>query len=345
MKSIKLILFLIMLVPLCVLAQSATWSVHAVTNGGKALPVSVYLEDGTEIPVVAIFEEGNDHFMDVKGIHNGKKISIKLVLTNDVLIPVKGVTEDGTILRVKAEDENGKILDVKGVSRDGNTINVAAVRGEGKYIALKAISPEGVERSVKGVKFLGENVEMKIGDVKVLAHLKALPTIEVGQVDKKWEVAAVTDDGQKLSLSALSKKGKEYPVRALMPGKYPYLMNVRAQFSLDVFIKIIKTDDGFDVGGIDDYGRPYEIRATAENGDVFEVESGEQKGNVIPIYVAGPNGKKYPVKAISSEGHKFDVKGIKVLKDDADGSIPGVNGNVYYFAHIKALAPAQVEVQ
>ena len=101
MKRISIFLFLMILLPFSVLAQSATWAVKAVDKGGEAYPVNVYFEDGTSVPVFAIYEEGNDHFMDVKGIHNGKKISIKLVLANDVLIPVKGITENGDILKVK----------------------------------------------------------------------------------------------------------------------------------------------------------------------------------------------------------------------------------------------------
>jgi hypothetical protein len=342
MKRISLFLFLMILLPFCVLAQNATWAVKAVTKGGKTYPVNVYLEDGTSIPVFAIYEDGNDHFMDVKGVHNGKKISIKLVLSNDVLIPVKGISENGDILKVKAEDPNGNILDVKGVSRDGNTINVAAIKGEGDYMPLKAISPDGVERNVKGVKFMRENVEMELSGVKILAHLKALPTIDVGDIDKKWEITAFTDEGQSLSVVAINKKGKEYPVRAFMAGKYPYIMNVRAEASYDIYIKVVKNDNGVVVSGIDEYGRLYKIRAKAPSGDLFEVIVGEKKGNVIPIYVLGSDSKKYPVIAISSEGHEFDVKGIKVKKSEIEDLIPGMEGDVKYYAHIKALAPAHV---
>jgi hypothetical protein len=342
MKRINLLLILMILLPFCVLAQNPTWAVKAVAKGGEELSVNVYLEDGTPVPVFAIYEDGNDHFMDVKGVHNGKIISIKLVQTNDILIPVKGISETGDILKVKAEDSMGNILDVKGVSRDGNTINIAAVKMEGDYIPLKAISPEGVERNVKGVKFMRDNVEMEVGDVKILAHLKALPTIDVGDIDNKWEITASTDEGQNLSVVAINKKGKEYPVRALMPGKHPYLMNVRAQASsVDIFIKLVKNDKGVFVSGIDEFGRLYEIKAKATNGESFEVIGGEKKGNVIPIYVLGSDSKKHPVKAISSKGHEFDVKGIKVMESEIEGLIQVIDGYIEYYAHIKALAPAQ----
>ncbi len=342
MKRINLLLFLTILLPLCVFAQNSTWAVKAVDKGGIPLPVNVYLADGTPIPLVAIYEDNNDHFMDVKGIHNGEIISIKLVQANDIVIPVKGILQTGEILKVKAEDSMGNILDVKGVSRDGNTINIAAIKAEGNYIPLKAISPEGVERNIKGVKFKRDNVEMSIGDVKIVAHLKAFPTIDVGDIDNKWEITASTDEGQNLSVVAIDSKGKEYPVKALMPGKQPHLMDVRAEASFDIFIKFVK-DNGVVVRGIDEFGRLYEIKAKTTDGKSFEVIGGEKKGNIIPIYVLGSDNKKYPIKAVSSQGHEFDVKGIKVLKSEIEGLIPALEGYVKYYAHIKALAPAQAD--
>ena len=67
MKRIYILLSIILL-PFLLIAQSSTWPVKAITNEGKALPVNVYLEDGTSIPLFAIYEAGNDHFMDVKGV-------------------------------------------------------------------------------------------------------------------------------------------------------------------------------------------------------------------------------------------------------------------------------------
>ena len=126
MKRISILLFLIILLPICLLAQSETWPVKAFVKKGKAYPVSVYLEDGTAIPLFAIYEAGNDHFMDVKGVHNGQKISIKLVLTNDFLIPVKGIMENGDILKVKAEDSDGNIIDpnCQGIARELARMNL-----------------------------------------------------------------------------------------------------------------------------------------------------------------------------------------------------------------------------
>ena len=65
---------------------------------------------------------------------------------------------------------------------------------------------------------MGENVEMEFGDIQVIGHVKALPTIEVGDIDSKWEINALTDNGESVSLFAINKKGKEYPIKAEMTG-------------------------------------------------------------------------------------------------------------------------------
>ena len=50
MKRITILLFSIILLPFCLMAQSAKWPVNATTKSGKQMPVNVYLEDGTAYP-------------------------------------------------------------------------------------------------------------------------------------------------------------------------------------------------------------------------------------------------------------------------------------------------------
>ena len=330
------------MLPVIVLSQNDKWPVKAITDSGNSLPVNLYFNDGSYVPVYAIFADGNDHFMDVKGVRNGEKISIKLISSNDVLVPVKGVSTNGDIYDVKAVNENGKILDVKGVSRDGNTLNLAAVSPDGRSnMPLMAVSPQGVERPVKGVKFRGQNVEMEFGDIQVIGHVKALPIIEVGDVDSQWDIVANSDSGEKMRLLAISEKGKEYPIYAEMEGHYPVMMNVRAQTRMIIHIKLVKNDNGIILQGIDEIGRLYKVRAVTENGDSYKVLGGKTTGNVTPIFVAGKDGKEYPVKAVSSKGHEFDVRGVKVKEDDVEDIISGLNVWVRYYSHVKAMAPAK----
>jgi len=342
MKRISLLLFAIILLPISMISQGEQWPVKAFAKNGKTLPVNVYLEDGTTVPVFAIYAAGNDHFMDVKGVHNGEKISIKMIASDEMYVPVKGISQAGNIYRVKAVDSDGTILDVKGVSRDGNTLNMAAIDQNDNFLPLKAVSPEGLEREVKGVKVMDEFFEMEFGDIKVIAHVKAIPVIKVGKIDSKWEIAAFANNEEKLNLVAINKDGREFPVSAEMPGKHPYLMNVRAESRIVIYIKLVKSKDGLVLSGLDEFGRRYAVRAKASNGEFYEVVGGKTAGNVTPIYVMGEGGTQIPLKAISSKGHEFDVKGIKVKEDDVEGTISGLNIWVSYYAHVKALAPAKL---
>ena len=340
MKRIILFLFAVALLPMSLISQNETWEVKAMVKSGKTLPINAYLEDGTAVPVFAIYAEGNDHFMDVKAVHNGKKISVKLIASNDVFVPVKGITEDGTILNVKAADSGGRILDVKGVSRDGNTLNIAAIGGDDKQYPLMAVSQDGVQRNIKGIKFMEENVEMSFGDIDVIGHVKAIPVVDVGDIDSEWNIAVKGQNDEMMKLVAVNEKGKQYAIRAEMPGKHPYMMNVKAGSSFIIHIKLVKDGTGTKVQGIDEFGRLYEVNAVGDGGGSYPVVGGMTTGNVTPVYITGPDGNKYPVIAISSEGHEFDVKGIKVKEDDVEGMISGMNVWIRYFAHVKALAPA-----
>jgi hypothetical protein len=54
-------------------------------------------------------------------------------------------------------------------------IHIKAVQKNGELYGVKAISSEGELNDVKGVKMLKEDLEMEINNVKIYAHIKALP--------------------------------------------------------------------------------------------------------------------------------------------------------------------------
>ena len=150
-----------------------------------------------------------------------------------------------------------------------------------------------------------------------------------------------TNEFENMDLFAINEAGKQFPIKAEMDGNFPYLMNVRADTRITIHVKVIKTNEGNVVTGIDAIGRLYDVRAIADSGESFEVVGGVIKGNVIPINVVSKDGSLFPVKAVSSLGDVFDVKGIKVKQDEVEDIISGLNNWVKYYAHIKALAPAQ----
>ncbi len=338
MKNIINFLIVAILIPFGMNAQLVTWEVKAFPKNGNEIPVNAYFEDGSIIPVTAILKDGDDHFMDVKLIFNNKELPIKLIASNDVYVPVKGITPEGKLINIKA-DFNGTLLDVKGVSRNGNIINIAAVDDDNKFWPIRAISPKGVTRDVQGIKFLTENVELEINGVSVIAHVKALPAADIKEVESKWSINAETMNGEMLELVCFNEKGKEYQIKANMEGSSANFMNVRGVSGTEIMIKLVKTDKKIIVQGIDEFGRLYRVEAKAKNGKLLSVYGGERTGNVIPIFVLDDDNNKLPVVAISSKGNKFDVHGLKVTNEEVEGIISGLNVWIRYYAHVKALAP------
>lgn len=339
MKKYIISAIVAIILPLSLIAQDITWNVKAVPRFGTELDVNAHFEDGTILPVLAILKDGDRHFMDVKVIKDGVSIAVKVISCDQMYSPVKAITEDGKIIEIFAENNAGEKYEVKGVSRSGNTINLAAFVSEEKFIPLKAVSPEGITRDVAGVKFLLDNVEMEINGVKVLAHIKAIPTLEIKNVDSKWAISATNAEGDILDIVAITDKGKELPVKAIMKGNSAHLMDVKVMSSLEVAVKLMKIDEDYFVKAIDEFGRIYEVSAKDNKGNFYPVIGGEKRGNVIPILVEMNDGNKYPVKAISSAGDVFEVKGLKAIDNDVEGIISGWDVWIRYYAHIKALAP------
>lgn len=323
-----------------IIAQEAVWPVFAVEKN-KEYPIEAVFEDGTTLPVNAVIKEGDDHFMDVKVIRDGEALPIKLIVSNDYYVPVKAILPDGKLVDIKANSTKFGLLDLKGVSRDGNTVVIAAITTEEDFLKVKAISPDGKsEREVRGIKFLASNEEMKIGDVKIQAHVKAIPVVDAKGIDSRWSVKAMNIDGEDMELVAVNVKGREFPVVAKMKGMTPCVLDVRAtSSSLDIYVKLVKEGDRSYLIGIDDYYRKYEVKAKDKNGEYYEVIGLEKVGNLITIQAELPDGTLLPVKAVSSKDHFFDVKGIKLKEDEIEGTFYGEEDIIHYHAHVKAIVP------
>lgn len=153
------------------------WNVKAIGADGHFLPVKAIDKEGGIHDVKAFLENGDRWIMDVKAIINGKKVPVKMLVSEDALIPVKAIGADGTIYDVKALAKDGRKLDVKGTVQDGNIIHLRALDGD-KQLGVKAISPHGAQYDVKGLKFATERQESLESGVAVRAHVKALPPVE-----------------------------------------------------------------------------------------------------------------------------------------------------------------------
>jgi len=150
------------------------WHIKAIHPDGKLLDVKAIGEDGTKYDVKAIQDDNQRSILDIKAFVNGKRLPVKMLVSEDKYLPVKAIGNDGTIINIKAITADGNILDVKGVSQSGNIINIKAVSKEGNFYGIKAISPIGWVNDVKGVKMEKGTIEGVVNGVDIYAHIKAL---------------------------------------------------------------------------------------------------------------------------------------------------------------------------
>jgi hypothetical protein len=156
-------------------ADEKIWHIKAVHPEGRLLDVKAIDKAGKTYAVKGVEEAGNLHLLDIKALVDGKKLSVKILVSSDKHSPIKAIGEDGAVYDIKALTHEGEKLDVKGVSRSGSIIHIKAIGPQGTFYGIKAISPEGRLYDVKGIKMSRERVEMKLGGLEIEAHVKALP--------------------------------------------------------------------------------------------------------------------------------------------------------------------------
>ena len=153
------------------------WNVKAIGTDGHFIPVKALDKNGGVHDVKAFMENGDRWIMDIKAIIDGKKMPVKMLVSDDAFIPVKAIGADGTIYDIKGLAPDGRKLDVKGTLQEGNVIHLKAIDGD-KQLGVKAISENGAQYDVKGLKFSSDRTEVQVQGVAVRAHVKALPPVE-----------------------------------------------------------------------------------------------------------------------------------------------------------------------
>lgn len=153
------------------------WNVKAIGTDGHFIPVKAFDKNGGVHDVKAFMENGDRWIMDIKAIIEGKKVPVKMLVSDDGVIPVKAIGADGTIYDIKGLAQDGRQLDVRGTLREGNVIHLKAIDGD-KQLGVKAISDSGAQYDVKGLKFSSDRTEVQVHGVPVQAHVKALPPTE-----------------------------------------------------------------------------------------------------------------------------------------------------------------------
>ena len=69
------------------------------------------------------------------------------------------------------------------------------------------------------------------------------------------------------------------------------------------------------------------------DGTQLDIKGVKRSGNLVHIKAINSRGEYYGVKAISPSGQLNDVKGVKMVKEDLETTINGVE----IYAHIKAI--------
>ncbi|MBT8309640.1 MAG: hypothetical protein KJO37_04730 [Bacteroidia bacterium] len=150
------------------------WNIKALTADGKNLDVKAIDTAGNRFDVKATQDSKQHSFMNIKAFVKGTELPVKIMQSEDDYAPIKAIGTDGTIYDIKALTDDNKALDVKGVSRSGNIINVKAINENGDFLGVKAFAPDGKLNQVKGIKIFDRDVEMKVQNHPVYAHLKAI---------------------------------------------------------------------------------------------------------------------------------------------------------------------------
>lgn len=316
-------------------AAERLWNVKAITAEGATLDVKAFDRSGKGWDLKAIEEDGELHLMDVKALVDGKRLPVKILVSDDALAPVKAIAEGGVILDVKALTPEGQKLDVKGVSRSGNIVHVKAIGPGGVFYGVKALSPEGHLEDVKGVKLSADRVEAKVNGVEVAAHVKALPQIgDLSDGDYLWHVRAVQPDGRFLAVQAFDKAGKGWDLKVVEEAGNLHLMDVKAIVGgKRLPVKLVGAEPNLLLEAIGEDGTRYEVKALGPKGEKLEVKGMGRAGNVIGVKALGPGGAVYGVKAVSPRGQLHDVKGLSLSREKVEAKVNGVD----VAAHVKAL--------
>ena len=312
------------------------WHIKAIHPNGYFINIKALDKAGHIYDVKAIQNSVQTSILDIKALVNGKRVPIKILVSDDDYGPVKAIMEDGSIMDIKAITSKGERMDVKGVGRSGNITDIKAITKNGEFYGVKAISPNGDLNDVKGVKMFNKDLEMNLNGIEVHSHVKALTQVGCTGDNFMWHIIAIHPEGRVLNVEAVDKDGNTFPVKAIKNTKQRSIIDVKVYIdgSNQLPVKILVSNDKFaPVKAIGEDGSIYDIKAITPEGDRLDIKGVNRSGSIINIKAIGKNGDFYGVKAISPEGELNDVKGVKMSSDAVEYTINGID----VAAHVKAV--------
>jgi hypothetical protein len=159
----------------------------------------------------------------------------------------------------------------------------------------------------------------------------------------EWHVKAIHPEGKTLDIKAVDSAGTIHNIKAIQQNEQRYILDIKAFFGKEQFpIKVLLGDAVLSpVKAIGYDGTIYDIKAISEDGKMYPVKGVKRNGNIIDIKAIIADTTFYAVKAISPTGGWNDVKGVKMYKEEAEGSINGVG----IYAHVKAIPQGSYDLR
>jgi len=154
--------------------ERINWNVMAVTADGKNLKVKAIDNDGNQFDVLATQESEQHSFMNVKAFVDGYVLPVKIMQSKGKYAHVNAINSKGAIYKIKAISEDNEQFDVKGIVRLGRIIDIKVIDKNGDFLAVKAFAPDGKSNYISGIKILDTEVEMKVQQHSIYAHVKAI---------------------------------------------------------------------------------------------------------------------------------------------------------------------------
>lgn len=151
-----------------------------------------------------------------------------------------------------------------------------------------------------------------------------------------WAVKAFRPEANFLDVKAIDKYGRRHDVKAIQDSDVSSILNVKAIVDgnrLPIKV-IIKGDEKFyPVKAISTKGELIDIKAITATGELLDVKGFSRSGNIIHLRVITKDNRLYNIISISPESKVNAVQGIKMLDQEIEATLMGVD----IFAHVKAL--------
>ncbi len=151
-----------------------------------------------------------------------------------------------------------------------------------------------------------------------------------------WNVKAYSPTWGLLKVKAIDKDGNIHDIKAIQDSDDTSVLNVKALVNglrLPVKLIVKKNDKLYPVKAIGQDGTIYDVKAIDPDGESIDVKGFSRTGNIIHVRAIRPQPILYNIVAVSPDGKVNSVKGLKMMDEEVETVINGVQ----VYAHVKAL--------